>query len=156
MRLIWRKKWLRGQLRTCKTTAAIFTIGVIHFSRQKHPTSIGDRPLCLRHFLISCWPWGERTPRCNGASLPRVWQEMELSISEVMDVYLEEYSADTAIARYTSRTAGYGISYLLKNDYAKVYLSGVREFLNVPAETPLRLLEFGCGGGDRKSTRLNS
>ena len=64
-----------------------------------------------------------------------------------MDVYLEEYSADTAIERYTSRTAGYGISYLLKNDYAKVYLSGVREFLKVPAETPLRLLEFGCGGG---------
>jgi len=64
-----------------------------------------------------------------------------------MDVYLEEYSADGAIPRYTSGTAGYGISYLLKNDYAEVYLSGIDQFLKVSVEVPLRLLEFGCGGG---------
>jgi 2-polyprenyl-3-methyl-5-hydroxy-6-metoxy-1,4-benzoquinol methylase len=64
-----------------------------------------------------------------------------------MDVYLEEYSGDNAIARYTSRTAGHGISYLLRNDYAETYLSAVNQFLKVCTETPLRLLEFGCGGG---------
>lgn len=64
-----------------------------------------------------------------------------------MDVYLEEYSADDAIARYTSQTAGYGIAYLLEHDYADVYLSAIERFLLLPSETPLRLLEFGCGGG---------
>src|ERR1700709_1895115 len=64
-----------------------------------------------------------------------------------MDVYLQEYSADEATARYTSRTAGHGISYLLENDYAQVYLSAIDKFLDSPAEQPLRLLEFGCGGG---------
>jgi SAM-dependent methyltransferase len=64
-----------------------------------------------------------------------------------MDVYLQEYSADEAVARYTSRTAGTGITYLLENDYAEVYLSAIRDFLQIPSERPLRLLEFGCGGG---------
>src|SRR5215469_1458889 len=64
-----------------------------------------------------------------------------------MDVYLQEYSADEAVARYTSRTAGAGISYLLENDYAEVYLSAIRDFLQISSERPLRLLEFGCGGG---------
>ncbi len=64
-----------------------------------------------------------------------------------MDVYLEEYSADDAITRYTSRTAGHGISYLLENDYAEIYRSAINRFLKIPADQPLRLLEFGCGGG---------
>ena len=64
-----------------------------------------------------------------------------------MDVYLQEYSADEAVARYTSRTAGTGITYLLENDYAEVYLSAIKDFLQIPSERPLRLLEFGCGGG---------
>lgn len=64
-----------------------------------------------------------------------------------MDVYLEEYSADNAITRYTSRTAGHGISYLLGHDYAEIYRSAIDRFLQVPADRPLRLLEFGCGGG---------
>src|ERR1700740_499423 len=64
-----------------------------------------------------------------------------------MDVYLQEYSADEAVTRYTSRTAGHGISYLLEHDYAQGYLSAIRDFLQVPSEIPLRVLEFGCGGG---------
>lgn len=64
-----------------------------------------------------------------------------------MDVFLQEYSADQAVARYTSRTAGHGISYLLEHDYAEVYLSAIRDFLRTPPEKPLRLLEYGCGGG---------
>jgi SAM-dependent methyltransferase len=64
-----------------------------------------------------------------------------------MDVYLQEYTSDDAIARYTSRTAGHGISYLLEHDYARVYLSAIDQYLQFPASTPLRILEFGCGGG---------
>jgi len=64
-----------------------------------------------------------------------------------MDVFLQEYSADEAIARYTSRTAGHGISYLLENDYAEVYLSAIRDFLKTSPGKSLRLLEYGCGGG---------
>src|SRR5262249_55506911 len=71
-----------------------------------------------------------------------------------MDVYLQEYSADEAVARYTSRTAGAGISYLLEHDYAEVYLSAIRDFLQIPSERPLRLLEFGCGGGMNLITLL--
>jgi SAM-dependent methyltransferase len=66
---------------------------------------------------------------------------------QTQDVYLEEYSADAAIARYTSESAGHGISYLLDHDYAAVYESAVERYLRVPVHTPLRVLEFGCGGG---------
>jgi SAM-dependent methyltransferase len=72
-----------------------------------------------------------------------------------MDVYLQEYSADDAITRYTSRTAGHGISYLLENDYAEVYLSAINQFLKNAPEGPLRLLEFGCGGGMNIITLLS-
>src|SRR6187399_1938725 len=72
-----------------------------------------------------------------------------------MDVYLQEYTADDAITRYTSRTAGHGISYLLEHDYAEVYLSAIDRFLELPRTTPLRLLEFGCGGGMNIITLLS-
>jgi 2-polyprenyl-3-methyl-5-hydroxy-6-metoxy-1,4-benzoquinol methylase len=64
-----------------------------------------------------------------------------------MNVYLEEYSSEDAVRKYTSQTAGYGIRYLLANDYAQVYLTAVDEFLKVRGDVGLRLLEFGCGGG---------
>jgi SAM-dependent methyltransferase len=72
-----------------------------------------------------------------------------------MDTYLQEYSSDDAIRKYTSQTAGYGISYLLENDYAEVYLTAISQFLEVPASTPLKLLEFGCGGGMNIITLLS-
>ena len=72
-----------------------------------------------------------------------------------MDVYLQEYTSDDAIRKYTSRTAGYGISYLLENDYARVYLEAIDQFLKIPADTPLKLLEFGCGGGMNIITLLS-
>ena len=64
-----------------------------------------------------------------------------------MNVYLTEYSSEDAIRRYTSGTAGHGIDYLLKHDYANVYLRSMNGMISVPRHTPLRLLEFGCGGG---------
>jgi SAM-dependent methyltransferase len=63
------------------------------------------------------------------------------------DVYLQEYSAPEAVRRYTSKAAGYGIDYLLQHDYADVYLDSIEKMLQIPRQVPLRILEFGCGGG---------
>jgi len=64
-----------------------------------------------------------------------------------MDVYLEEYSSEQAIRRYTHETAGHGISYLLEHEYSKIYLRAIRDYLQTPKNQKLRVLEFGCGGG---------
>jgi SAM-dependent methyltransferase len=61
--------------------------------------------------------------------------------------FLEEYGSEDAVRKYTTETAGFGINYLLRNDYARVYLSAVDSYLRTSPPRPLRLLEFGCGGG---------
>jgi SAM-dependent methyltransferase len=64
------------------------------------------------------------------------------------DVFLEEYSADEAVRRYGTETAGYGISYLLNHDYGRIYSQMLREHLPASAKRDgARLLEFGCGAG---------
>jgi SAM-dependent methyltransferase len=72
-----------------------------------------------------------------------------------MDVYLEEYSSEDALRRYTSKTAGHGINYLLEHDYAEIYLSAIKQFLKPPAGSPLKILEFGCGAGMNVLTLLS-
>ena len=72
-----------------------------------------------------------------------------------MNAYLEEYSSEEAIRKYTSETAGHGISYLLGHDYAETYLTAINQFLKVRADLPIRLLEFGCGGGMNVITLLS-
>ncbi len=69
--------------------------------------------------------------------------------------FLDEYVSEQAVRKYTTQTAGYGINYLLRHDYAEIYLEAVRTYLNDPNARPLRLLEFGCGGG-MNLTRLVS
>jgi SAM-dependent methyltransferase len=71
------------------------------------------------------------------------------------DKFLDEYVSEQAVRKYTTETAGYGISYLLRHDYAQVYLMAVNAYLRGPGTRPLRLLEFGCGGG-MNITRLVS
>lgn len=64
------------------------------------------------------------------------------------DVYLDEYSADEAVRRYGTDTAGYGISYLLNHDYGRVYGRMLQQHLPSSARRDgARLLEFGCGAG---------
>jgi SAM-dependent methyltransferase len=65
---------------------------------------------------------------------------------ELYDKFLDEYVSEDAVRKYTTETAGYGITYLLSNDYARIYLDVVDSYLRNSAR-PLRLLEFGCGGG---------
>src|ERR1051326_5537664 len=60
----------------------------------------------------------------------------------------EEYSSAAAIRKYSKGTAGYGISYLLEHDYAKIYLDTIENY--VPKDrlrAGLRIWEFGCGAG---------
>jgi SAM-dependent methyltransferase len=66
---------------------------------------------------------------------------------QINEKFLEEYGSEDAVRKYTTRTAGFGINYLLRHDYARVYLSAVDSYLRTSPLRPLRLLEFGCGGG---------
>jgi len=69
--------------------------------------------------------------------------------------FLDEYVSEQAVRKYTTQTAGFGINYLLGHDYAETYLDAVNTYLSGPNAHPLRLLEFGCGGG-MNLTRLVS
>lgn len=71
------------------------------------------------------------------------------------DKFVDEYTSEDAVRKYTTASAGYGISYLLRKDYARIYLDVVSAYLGTPDGQPLRLLEFGCGAG-MNITRLTS
>jgi len=71
------------------------------------------------------------------------------------DKFHDEYVSEDAVRKYTTETAGYGISYLLDHDYACIYLNAVESYLQTRPQKPLRVLEFGCGGG-MNITRLVS
>ena len=74
---------------------------------------------------------------------------------QLYDKFLDEYVSEDAVRKYTKETAGYGITYLLENDYARIYLDAIDSYLRTATSQPLRLLEFGCGGG-MNITRLVS
>lgn len=69
--------------------------------------------------------------------------------------FLDEYVSEDAVRKYTTETAGYGITYLLRNDYARIYLNVADSYVSTSNAKSLRLLEFGCGGG-MNITRLVS
>jgi SAM-dependent methyltransferase len=69
--------------------------------------------------------------------------------------FLDEYVSEDAVRKYTTQTAGYGITYLLRNEYARIYLNVVESCLRTSNSRPLRLLEFGCGAA-MNITRLVS
>jgi SAM-dependent methyltransferase len=71
------------------------------------------------------------------------------------DKFLGEYVSEDAVRKYTTGTAGYGITHLLRAEYSRIYLDVVNRYLRTPGARPLRLLEFGCGGG-MNITRLVS
>ncbi len=74
---------------------------------------------------------------------------------QLNEQFLDEYVSDDAVRKYTTETAGYGISYLLEHEYARIYLEAIDRYLRTSPQRPLRLLEFGCGGG-MNITRLVS
>src|SRR5882762_1750175 len=63
------------------------------------------------------------------------------------DAFFREYTSNDAILKYTKATAGFGISYLLDHDYKTVYLKALNQLPQHISRQPIRILEFGCGGG---------
>jgi 2-polyprenyl-3-methyl-5-hydroxy-6-metoxy-1,4-benzoquinol methylase len=62
--------------------------------------------------------------------------------------FLEEYSSEDSLRKYSKETAGNGISYLLDHDYGEIYFSVIEN--QIPksrVEKGIRLWEFGCGAG---------
>src|SRR5208283_5365743 len=84
----------------------------------------------------------------------RLKVNMETS-GQIYEKFVDEYTSEDAVRKYTTGTAGHGITYLLNNDYARIYLNAVNFYLRTSASEGLRLLEFGCGGG-MNITRLLS
>jgi SAM-dependent methyltransferase len=63
------------------------------------------------------------------------------------NAYLDQYSAENEISKYTRATAGSGINYLLDHDYKAVYLEALNLLPQQSRQGGIRILEFGCGGG---------
>lgn len=64
------------------------------------------------------------------------------------DRFLEEYSRESTVRRYTKETAGCGIQYLLDHDYGELYFSVLEKCVpKSKMQLGIRLWEFGCGGG---------
>ena len=64
------------------------------------------------------------------------------------DRFLEEYSRESTIRRYTKETAGCGIQYLLDHDYGELYFDVLEKCVpKSKMQVGIRLWEFGCGGG---------
>ena len=62
--------------------------------------------------------------------------------------FLQEYSSNDSLRRYSNATAGNGIDYLLEHDYKAIYMDVIDNILpKASAEKGLRLWEFGCGAG---------
>ena len=60
--------------------------------------------------------------------------------------FLDEYNSHDAILKYSTRTAGYGINYLIEHVYGHIYDDAIAISRRGSAR-PLRVLEFGCGAG---------
>ena len=63
------------------------------------------------------------------------------------NAYLDQYSEENEISKYTRATAGSGIKYLLDHDYKAVYLEALNLLPQQTCQGGIRILEFGCGGG---------
>jgi SAM-dependent methyltransferase len=61
--------------------------------------------------------------------------------------FFQEYTSEEAILKYTKAAAGSGISYLLDNDYKRIYLKALELLPQELRQRGIRMLEFGCGGG---------
>jgi len=62
-------------------------------------------------------------------------------------VFFTEYTSHDAILKYTRATAGFGVSYLLDNDYKAVYRDALEHLTAEVKARGLQIIEFGCGGG---------
>jgi SAM-dependent methyltransferase len=69
------------------------------------------------------------------------------NITRMNESFLEEYRSTASIQRYTRKTAGHGINYLLNNVYGSIYLKVLEQYVpQRKLRSGIRVLEFGCGG----------
>jgi 2-polyprenyl-3-methyl-5-hydroxy-6-metoxy-1,4-benzoquinol methylase len=62
--------------------------------------------------------------------------------------FLEEYSREDSLRRYSKETAGNGIGYLLDHDYGEIYFGVIgSQIPKARLQKGIRLWEFGCGAG---------
>ena len=67
---------------------------------------------------------------------------------DINKAFIEEYTSDLSVKRYTSRSAGHGISYLLQKVYGSLYLKTIKsELMGLIGPEGIRVMEYGCGGG---------
>jgi SAM-dependent methyltransferase len=71
----------------------------------------------------------------------------ETNTSVETDAFFRQYIAPDEIAKYSQRTAGHGINYLLDHDYKAVYLQALQWLPATLRQEGIRILEFGCGAG---------
>lgn len=76
-------------------------------------------------------------------------------VTKMIDSFADEYNSKDAILKYSRRSAGYGINYLLQNDYANIYLKVIKSKDFPLKPSGLKLLEFGCGAGMNLITLIN-
>jgi SAM-dependent methyltransferase len=74
-------------------------------------------------------------------------ETMDIDSLTEEDLYLQQYTSQNEILKYTRATAGSGINYLLDHDYKAVYLEALSLLPQQTREGGVRILEFGCGGG---------
>src|SRR6266550_5733125 len=85
---------------------------------------------------------------CNGSAIGlSTANSGRPMVSEESDCFFREYTSPDAILKYTTATAGVGISYLLDHDYKTVYLEAIKRLPQQVGQHGIRMLEFGCGGG---------
>ena len=63
------------------------------------------------------------------------------------NAFLDQYTSENEISKYTRATAGSGINYLIDHDYKAVYLEALNLLPQQTCQGGIRILEFGCGGG---------
>lgn len=76
-------------------------------------------------------------------------------VTKMIDNFADEYNSKDAILKYSKHSAGYGINYLLQNDYAEIYLKVIKSKDFPLKPSGLKLLEFGCGAGMNLITLIN-
>ena len=68
--------------------------------------------------------------------------------SVLNEEFLEEYSREDSLRRYSKETAGNGIGYLLDHDYGEIYFGVIENQIpKARLQKGIRLWEFGCGAG---------
>ena len=74
---------------------------------------------------------------------------------DINKAFLEEYTSEVSVRRYTSASAGHGISYLLDQVYGGLYIKTIKnELKDLIGPEGIRVYEYGCGGGMNLITLL--